>query len=41
MWVLFWIPRMTLGKLFRPLNDYFDQLAADVEFLIQKYREPK
>ena len=39
MWVLLWIPRMTLGKLFQPLNNYFDQLEADVEFVIKKYRE--
>jgi hypothetical protein len=41
MWVILWIPRMTLGRLFRPVNDYFDVLEADIEFLVQKYRESK
>lgn len=39
MRVFLWIPRMTLGRIFRPLNNWFDQLEADVEFLVQKYRD--
>lgn len=38
MWVLLWLPRITLGRLFRPVNEYFDTLAADVEFLTEQWR---
>jgi hypothetical protein len=38
MWVLLWLPRITLGRLFRPVNRYFDTLAADAEFLIEQWR---
>lgn len=38
MWVLLWFPRMTLGRLFRPMNNYFDQLEADVVFLVEQWR---
>jgi hypothetical protein len=36
---LLWLPRLLLGRIFRPVNVYFDQLEADVEFLVEKYRE--
>lgn len=38
MWALLWLPRITLGRLIRPLNDYFDTLAADVAFLTEQWR---
>jgi len=37
--MLLWLPRMTLGRLFRPVNAWMDQVAADVEFLVEEWRK--
>jgi hypothetical protein len=41
MWMILWLPRMTLGRLFRPVNDWFDTIAADIEFLVEQHRKAK